>query len=238
MENNELDDLFRSNADYLGDEPPRGFDKEAFWQHLQAELPKKAERRQRLAAWWWAAASVLLAGMLGGIWWVQLGDLVVERKLANKVEVKTAPKQTLTPWSVSPHIRDAVGVGTSIRHRPRTLEKSHGLIPKGQKQSEKLLAKKEEVWSQPPIPSLDQVASETVEKLLLLEGGLDLTEVIAPTVPERPEYRVVHINEIRERKQQEAKARARLAFRLGVPVLAPAPEQSDDRFKISIPIPQ
>lgn len=78
MENNELDDLFRSNADYLADEPVRDFDKAAFWQQLQTGLPKKAERQRALAAWWWAAASVLLVGVFGGIWWMQSAQPEVE----------------------------------------------------------------------------------------------------------------------------------------------------------------
>lgn len=222
MENNELDDLFRSNSDYLGDEPPRDFDKEAFWQQLQAEFPKKTARRRAPAAWRWAAASVLLAGMIGAIWWMQLAEVGVEKKLAEKVGAETLP---------TPQITNATQDSTNVASL-------RGLNP-----SKVFPAIKTEVpIPRPTQPEAEQVAVKAIEiqpikKLLSPENEPTLPEVIAPTISEKPVYRVVHINEIRQRKQQEAKARSRVTFRIGIPAPPPGPEPPEGKFLLSIPIP-
>ncbi len=213
MENNELDDLFRSNADYLGDEPPRGFDKEAFWQHLQAELPQKAERRQRPTAWWWAAASVLLAGMWGGIWWMQSAESKVKTIAAQK----TNSPETLRLSEAGADLNrafHATKVGP-LRGQTRVQEQQV-LVSKNKIQKENF-AKKDEHHAAPP--KLDPVTAmrTPAAPLPIVEKTLSLPEVVAPVLLEKPAYRVVHINEIRERKQQEAKARSRVAFRIGLP---------------------
>ncbi len=227
MKDNELDDLFRHNADYLADEPPRDFDKDAFWQQLQTELPKKADHRKKLAAWWWAAASVLLAGMLGGIWWMQSGG--VEKKLANKVEVKTSPEQIA---------EDSVPrMAITILHK----KDNRSPISERGNPDKKLLAKNEKVTLHSPLPAIEEIKVQliemtTTEKPLLLENETNFPEVIAPAISKKQVYRVVHINEIRQRKQQEAKARSRVAFQIGIPV-PPEPEPYEGEFSLSISIP-
>lgn len=244
MNDNELDDLFRRNADYLANEPPRDFDKVAFWQQLQTELPKKSQCPKAPAAWWWAAASVLLAGMLGGIWWMQSAELSTKEELSGKAEVKTSP----SPWSVSSQTRDdAVGLW---RHRPRIgkltfsqKEKSHALTLERQEEGKYLLAKKEKLEIRSSLSDEERFAVEIVEKLpgenpLPIKSKPVLPDVVAPAIPEKPVYRMVHINEIRQRKQQEAKARSRVAFQIGIPVPPPPiPESSADEFSLSISIP-
>lgn len=71
---------------------------------------------------------------------------------------------------------------------------------------------------------------------VVVEVAKSLPETTVPIVPEKPHYRVVHINEIRERKQQQAKARTRLAFRIGVPSGTRITTQSDYEAPLSIPI--
>ena len=71
---------------------------------------------------------------------------------------------------------------------------------------------------------------------LIVESTKPLLEITTPIDPEKLHYRVVHINEIRERKQQEAKARTRMAFRIGVPSGTRLTTQSDREAPLSISI--
>jgi len=220
MKDKELDGLFRRNADYLADEPPRDFDKDAFWQQLQTELPKKAQHRKTLVAWWWAAASVLLAGMCGGIWWMQSAELGKKEELTGKVEVKTSQ----TPQTVQ-ILRDFTNVAPL----------------RGLKSNKVLLAKKEVPISRPIQPESNRIVVKAIEiqpkeNLLLLENEPDLPEVVPPTIPVKPVYRVVHINQIRQRKQQEAKARSRVAFKLSLSSGSRVTAPSDNSPLLNIPI--
>ena len=226
MENNELDDLFRSNANYLADEPPRDFDKDAFWQQLNAELPRKTASRKKPAAWWWAAASVLLAGILGGIWWTQSAEPKAE-KVANLDSTKVG---NLPDGPV----RDSYVAG---------VQEDGGLVSENSKAPKEILAKKEKhhvalpARSAPPELELVTAIKTPAAPLPVVENTLPLPEVVAPAPPEKTTYRVVHINEIRERKQQEAKARSRVAFRIGASEPPANLETTEDKFKLSIPIP-
>ncbi len=238
MKDEEMDDLFRRNADYLADEPPRDFDKDAFWQQLQTELPKKTDRRKKGAAWWWVAASVLLAGMVGGIWWMQSAELGAEKQLSGKAEVKTSP----TPWSVSSQTRDDEEKPIGKAEEGLLPEKEEGLSQKTEKPGKRLLTKKANTPSRPsPLSETERIALDMVEKSsaakpLPLENEPDLPEVVAPAIPEKPDYRVVHINEIRQRKQQEAKARSRMVFRIGFPSGSRLTAPSDNEPLLTIPM--
>lgn len=229
MKDKELDDLFRRNADYLADELPRDFDKDAFWQQLQTELPKKADRREKRAAWWWAAASVLLVGMLGGIWWMRSAELGTKKELAGKV-VKTSPKQTAEDLVPETAI--------SISHQ----EDNPNPISGKQKTRKNLLAKKEIAPLPPPsLSAMEEIALQPIENSptenpLSIKNEPALPEMVAPAIPENPVYRVVHINEIRQRKQQQAKEQSRVAFRIGLPSGSQVTTLSDNKPLLSIPI--
>lgn len=241
MKDKELDDLFRRNADYLANEPPRDFDKVAFWQQLQTELPKKSQRPKAPAAWWWAAASVLLAGMLGSFWWMQSAELGTKKELAGKVEVKTSPTPWSVPYGTPPQTRDDEEKLIGRAEEGLLLKKEEVLSQKTKKQGKMLLTKKENPSPHSPLPETEKIAVETAEKLpiekpLLLENEPVLPEVIAPSIPEKTVYRVVHINEIRERKQQEARSRSRLAVRIGLPSGSRLTTQDDNKPLLNIPI--
>ncbi len=233
MKDDKIDDLFRRNADYLADEPVRGFDKDAFWQHLQTELPKKAERRRKPVAWWWAAASVLLAGIFGGIWWMQ----------SPKSEVKTLAEQnTSAPQSVPyeasrPQARMAetksqIPAGRSkIESAPSSRRQGSG------KRSE---VPNEIVYSEtippetpPPAIVADELPAAERPIPIILPPPI---EVVNPVASQKPAYRVVHINEIRERKQQETKTRSRVAVRVGLPSASRITTQGDNKPLLTIPI--
>ena len=229
MKDNELDNLFRRNADYLADEPPRDFDKTAFWQQLQTELPKKTNSRKKTTVWWWAAASVLLAGMLGRIWWMQLTKSGGERELAAKVEMKKSPEQTPENLVLETPI--------SIFHEGDRRNQ----ITKKQNPGKKLLPKKEELATHSSLATIEEMAVQTIrippaENPRLLKSEPALPEIVAPAIPEKPVYRVVHINEIRERKQQEAKARTRVAVRIGFPSGSRVTTQTNNNPLLNIPI--
>lgn len=241
MKDDEIDDLFRRNADYLADEPARNFDKAAFWQQLQTEIPKKADCQRVPAAWWWAAASVLLAGICGGVWWMQSAG----REAQNLAVQKMALPKMLdsTPWAVSPQtdgdVAEGLWGGTSIRHRPRTtkVEPLRGQFvekfDKIENQEKPFLAQKEtfgEKLTNLPAPS------EIAPTLVTVESLPEPSEVSTEATLEKPAYRVVHINEIRERKQQEAKARSRVSFRIGLASGSRMTTQSDNKPLLNIPL--
>ena len=251
MKDDEIDDLFRRNADYLADEPIRDFDKAAFWQQLQAELPKKAERRRKPTAWWWAAASVLLAGVCGGIWRMQSAKSEVKNLVAQETALKP-----WSPWSVSPQtFRDAGLWGdTSTRHRPRTTrvaetraqspadESGIGSAPSSRRQGSGKSSEmpgervyKQTIPPETPPPAMVAIERPAAERPIPIILPTPM-EVVNTEASEKPVYRVVHINEIRERKQQEAKARSRVVVRIGLHSGSRITTQTDNKPFLNIPI--
>ena len=245
MNDNELDDLFRSNADYLADQPPRDFDKDAFWRHMQPAISQKTERKNP-RVWLWAAA-VLLAGIFGGIWWIKSEEKGLEDQNLAKTTQGTPAKQTAGPGSVSPQTRVE---GTSTQHGSR-LKNSEQIarVPKeitrsvspqtldisvGKRTS---LIRGKPVQQVPlryPLPETEIVATKEYSPP---QSAVEVTkEITTPATPEKPHYRVVHINEIRERKQQEARTRTRMAFRIGLPSGTRMTTQSEHEAPLSIPI--
>ncbi|GHB85038.1 hypothetical protein [Persicitalea jodogahamensis] len=233
MKDEEIDDLFRRNADYLADEPVRGFDKDAFWQHLQTELPKKEERRKKPAAWWWAAASVLLAGIFGGIWWMQSPKLEV-RTLA---EQKTTTSRSVPYKATRPQTRIAEATsqipaqGSKIE--PATSSRRHGSGRRSEMPGERVY--KQTIPPETPSPAMVAVELPAAERPIPIILPTPI-EVVDPVASEKPAYRVVHINEIRERKQQEARSRSRLAVRVGLPSASQVTTQNDNKPLLNIPI--
>jgi hypothetical protein len=242
MNDNELDDLFRSNADYLADQPPRDFDKEVFWQQLQTAIPPKNDSRKKPFVWGWAAA-VLLMGMMGGIWWIRQ-----ETEEIDKVTQATPATKKTIPGSVPyGHIPPQITTQDIAQGTPSTTRSvPDGRIPapildpeqgkpafRGREQSP------QEVPLRPKPSENDPVIVATQEYSppeSIVEATNPLPELVIPAVPEKPHYRVVHINEIKERKQQDAKARTRMAFRIGLPSASRLTTQSDYEAPLSIPI--
>ena len=240
MNDNELDYLFRSNADYLADQPPRDFDKDAFWQHLQTAIPRKAAPRKKSRVWGWAAAAVLLAGMFGGVWWIASENEIENQKLAQQAEKTPVPKNTERIARVPQEIPNAV---ESKKSQPQSMSpqkevsQEKGTPPRYPSPSPEKAA--QEVPLRSPLPEKEPVslAMKELARPDTVKGVDDpLPEVATPVVSSKPTYRVVHINEIRERKQQEAKARTRMAFRIGLPSGTRITTQSDHEALLSIPI--
>lgn len=234
MNDNELDDLFRSNADYLADQPPRDFDKDAFWQQLQTAIPKKNDSRKKQFVWGWAAA-MLLAGIFGGVWWMQSEENGVEnQKLAQKVENTPAMKNAERIARVPQEINHVVGNKKSQPSSPQISD------TRGEKsiveRREKLVQEVPSNSTRPENEPIILAIKENPPPESVVEASNPQPEPVIPAVPEKPHYRVVHINEIRERKQQEAKARTRLAFRVGLPSGTRLTTQSDHSSPLSIPI--
>ena len=226
MNDNELDDLFRSNADYLADQPPRDFDKDAFWQHMQPAIPQKTDRKKP-RVWIWAAAAVLMAGMFGGMWWMQSQeDGLEDQKLTQKSLKVPAMKNSEPIAKVPQEIKQSVSpqnLNSSVEKRPlQTYEKPVQQVPLRSPSPE----------TEPVIVAIKEHSPPE----LIVESTKPLLEITTPIDPEKLHYRVVHINEIRERKQQEAKARTRMAFRIGVPSGTRLTTQSDREAPLSISI--
>jgi hypothetical protein len=239
MNDNELDDLFRSNADYLADQPPQDFDKEAFWQQMQTSIPRKADRKNPRV--WIGAAAVLLAGMFGGIWWIESEENRLEdRKLVDTTQgtppathVGEAPKQHRTRFENS----EKVARVPQEKIKPVSSQTSNtgiGKHPPGIPEKPVL-----PVPFRSPLPETEPVTVAIKEYAPPEPGGeaiKPLLEATAPATPGKPPYRVVHINEIKAQKQQEAKARTRMAFRIGLPSGTRITTQSDHEAPLSIPI--
>ena len=255
MNDNELDDLFQSNADYLADQPPRDFDKDAFWQHMQPAIPQKTDRKKP-RVWIWTAAAVLMAGMFGGMWWIQSQESGLEDQKLAKTYQGTSPTYPVEPSpepvSVSPQIHVE---GTPKQHRSRSenseqiarvpQEITQSVSPQNSNSSvEKRIPRMpEKPGQQVPLRSLSPETEPVIIAIkehsppeLIVESTKPLLEITTPIDPEKLHYRVVHINEIRERKQQEAKARTRMAFRIGVPSGTRLTTQSDREAPLSISI--
>lgn len=223
MNDNELDDLFRSNADYLADQPPRDFDNDAFWQQMQLAIPRKANRNKP-RVWIWAAA-VLLAGMFGGGWWIQ----VQEKGLKEQKMVQKA--------SNAPSMKDSEPIAKVPQASTQPVPSKPSEI--GIEKRTLLMPEKSVVPLHLPMPATEPVMVAIKEHSpaeVVVEVAKSLPETTAPIVHEKTHYRVVHINEIRERKQQEAKARTRMAFRIGLPSITPLTKQSDYEAPLSISI--
>ena len=224
MNDNELDDLFQSNADYLADQPPRDFDKEAFWQHMQTALPSKVGRRKKTRVWGWAAAAVLLAGIFGGIGWVQMNNGVDNPKSAQKSEPVPAIKNAEPIAKVPPAITQSRFVSPTHegKRSPRLREKIMQKVP----------IHAEILSIEPETLAIREYSNpESLRK-----DTHSLPEIVIPITPEKPHQRVVHINEIRAQQQQETKARTRMAFRVGLPSGSRLTTQSDRPSPLSIPI--
>lgn len=233
MENNELDDLFRSNADYLADEPVRDFDKAAFWQQLQTGLPKKAERERAPAAWWWAAASVLLVGVFGGIWWMQSAQPEVETLSTQEVNLTEKPaslESTPLQTRVAEARSQTSARGSKVEHAPSSRRRE---LANGNREPERNYSLT--ILPDPPPPTRVAVEPAAIEQPIPIILPVPV-EVVGSVAHEEPALRVVHINEIRERKQQEAKARSRVAFRIGLPPGSQITTPSDNKTLLNIPI--
>lgn len=237
MNDNELDDLFRSNADYLADQPSRGFDKDAFWQQLQTVVPKKNDRRKKTLVWTWAAAVVLLTGTLGGSWWLkqQTGGIETSAQ-GTPSPIKAIPRSVETPAFEE----IAQGAPSPTLSVPDVRIPSPIPDPDKGKQTSQM---REQPSRQVPLQSAlpeKETATVAIQENSLPENAVEATaplpKPVIPLTPKVPAYRVVHINEIRERKQQQAKARSRLAFRIGVPSGTRITTQPDYEAPLSISI--
>jgi hypothetical protein len=232
MSENKIDDLFKSNDDYLADQPHRDFDPEAFWQQLRPELAPPKKKR---AGWWWAsAAAVGLAILATGAWWAHSdqqapGVPVAHQPAVVRPEVP-APAKPVSEPSASPEKNDSESqvAKTDVAERrkpaaPSVEEKVPPLVEKS--------------------PGTTLPAPEVAQVAVTVPGSTPdpLAEQPAPPNPPaepvkpKPKYRIVHLNEIQPRKQPTSESRPQVALRIGVKGTA-ASSPVEASLPLAIPI--
>ncbi|MBB5282237.1 hypothetical protein HNQ92_000358 [Rhabdobacter roseus] len=218
----ELDELFRGNARYLADQPPRGFDQEAVWQQLQTQLPLRPRRRKWPIAWVAAAAVVALTVLVGGVWvlWPEPGTLPVAQPQVPKYPASPAPSQV------------PVAPGTLAA----ATTKQHSQVPARQVPSAPE-PKAEAIVPPPSTPAEVPagVAPPEVAEVLAEAGSAEGTLVVKK--PEKPRFRVVHVNELRAPEVPQTPSRLHVAVRIGLPGPAEVPVATEARPWLRVPLP-
>ncbi len=227
MNEDKIDDLFRSNGDYLADQPHRDFDPGAFWQQLRPEL---AQQKKKIAGRWWAsAATITLALLAGGVWWtqserVESGKNITQKSTGSASETTTEP----TPPSASSLRPEEVISKSSLARK--TPEKKAPVQPDEEAKAAEILVKN---------PGGSYSLPETEETAVVAATSDPITEVPAAETPaaqpEKPRYRIVHLNDIRPQKQLQSQNRPQVALRIGVSAASP-PSPGTPGIQLSIPI--
>ncbi len=227
MNENKPDKLFRSNADYLADQPHGDFDPTAFWQQLQPELSKQNQpdnTKKRSLFWWQSVAAAVLLTLLA-----------VGTYRAFRTE-NPAPLVAENPEKLV--VQKATEKEKVTNNQDFTARKSQksalNETKKSNKQIEILPAQTA------PVPDLLPTAELAVKTpdVEPIKQEFQPEESI-PTQPksEPTEVRIVHRNELRNQEKQQQKARTQVAIRLGFPAAqqSAAPSGSEQiPLKISI----
>jgi|GEM_PF-1439425 hypothetical protein len=225
-----LDNLFKSNSDYLGKEPHPDFNPEAFWKELRPELTQEKTRK---VAWWWQAAAAAVVLFLGGIGWTQLTSPEVPQTAVNqsttgpvvagaKPGKKANPIQPTSmelPENIATSQRNVAKVSPRPQTAPvvKNVEESTAIqieLPAG-KETDRTVQVPQVVGTSTLI---QEFTSEAIEK------------------PTKPKYRIVHLNELRKPKVKESHGRSRVAFRIGAAAEASAPVVTTPTPRIIISI--
>ncbi|HEV7347614.1 hypothetical protein [Telluribacter sp.] len=226
MKGNETDDLFRSNSDYLADQPHRDFNPEAFWQQLQPELPRQTTRKKKGAWWGWTtAATVVLATWLGLSWWMKAGESVGEKTMVEKV---IPPADPLRPDLPVP-----------AEEKP---ENYHPLAKTDLPKRENPKKAPEKEVPEVPAPVLSPAGSVAEQTLAVVSTeevpiiqNRNADSLQKPTAqPAGPQYRIVHRNDLDRQQETETRARAQVVFRIGLPGSGPASTEIRNPLAISI----
>ncbi|MBU1823068.1 MAG: hypothetical protein KKG00_16390 [Bacteroidetes bacterium] len=229
MNEDKIDDLFKSNADYLADQLHRDFDPEAFWQQLRPELAKP---KRKVPAWWRASAAVVaLALVAGGVWWGQSAEPAVQTRMAVKVVPIPEPRETRTEVPVAtdqPDRETLAKVGTPKKSASASSIAQEivvpGTSPNGSTNPPTLL--EEKVLAAAKVPVEENPAEERPDSL----------STPAARSP-KPRYRIVHRNELNRQKETETKARAQVVLRIGLPATGSGPSPAEPKNPLTISIP-
>jgi hypothetical protein len=213
MNGNEVDDLFRSNADYLADQPHRDFNAEAFWQQLQPALPA----RQKRSVGWYpaaAAAALLLAAGLAGLAWLYQPESPAALTYLPAPVPAAPPRPAAAPVADEQPARQQQGTW----RRP-AIPAVTPAAPAAEAPNE--------VPSEEPLAAVAEAAA----------GELAEPATAAPPALAKPAYRVVHRNELDRQPELETKARAQVVFRIGLPAAAATTTPTETRNLLTFPIP-
>ncbi|GAB3167135.1 hypothetical protein [Telluribacter humicola] len=227
MKEDNIDDLFRSNAEYLADQPHRDFNADLFWQQLRPELPQQATRPKRVAWWYWATAAAVLLAVGISIGWMRETVTPQEDK---ETLVQQVPAQHQAAPDTEASTRSEV---------PTTEESPERVATQVKPESPKEVLTKESVPATPAPaqeyrPEAPLVASTPPALEEQVNEPSDPLQSTTPAAPE-PTYRIVHRNELMQQEKHENKARTQVVFRVGLPA-ATEPDQSSSRKPLAIPI--
>lgn len=227
MKEDDIDDLFRSNAEYLADQPHREFNADLFWQQLQPELPKQTTSPRRVAWWYWAtAAAVLLAVGIGANWWKE--SVAIRENQGTLVEQVPAQQQT-TPGTEVPSQVEA----------PTTEASPERVATQIKLQSPKKVLRSESLTTDPTprqVPEAPLVVS-TIPPAIEVQEARQPDSLPNPvTTAPKPAYRIVHRNELMQQEKHESKARTQVVLRIGLPAATESDQPSTPK-PLAIPIP-
>lgn len=226
MRENEIDDLFRSNAEYLADQPHGDFSAEAFWNQLRPELVSKSSARRRIIGWRpWAAASLIALG--GFVWWLSedMASLPTQSVSADAISVRD--KSTQEIHSVPKRI-----VGKELPNDP-VLHNTNSPIPLAERKAPQV--HEESMQADTTSSIADALATVYPDQLIPVSDSMTfhLSENKAPA---KLPHRVIHLNELRQKTQPRAQASTRMALRIGFGESGITSKEPQSSKPLSIPI--
>ncbi|WP_247237809.1 hypothetical protein [Telluribacter sp. SYSU D00476] len=228
MKEDNIDDLFRSNAEYLADQPHRDFNADLFWQQLQPELPKTTTRPKRVAWWYWAtAAAVLLAVGISIDWWKEPATL---RKNAGTIVQQVPAQQQTAPGTEVPSHVEAPATGAPSERMVTQVQPEKSKKVPGAESLTTPSAPAQEYRPEPPL--IAATSSPATEVPDSRESDSLLNPV---TAAPKPAYRIVHRNELMQQEKHESKARTQVVLRVGLPAAAES-DLPSSRKPIAIPL--
>lgn len=226
MRENEIDDLFRSNAEYLADQPHGDFNTEAFWNQLRPELVSKSSARRRIIGWRpWVAASLIALG--GFVWWLSedMALLPKQSVLADAISVKDKSTQEI-------HLAPKRIVGKELPNDP-VFHTPNFPTPLAERKASQV--HKESMQADTTSSIADALATVHPDQFVPVPDSMT-SHLSENNAPAKPPHHIVHLNELRQKTQPRAQASTRMALRIGFGESGITSKEPQSSKPLSIPI--